>query len=192
MSLGRNDEIRAALATMPTDHDAAGEYRPTVEQIFTPEQHANALDPNTPVVVGSRGTGKSFWAGVLEQEATRNVASIAYPNIGLSGLVVRAGYTGFASEGAVTPKVIDARVPKGMERDSGTDLWQAVIIRAARSVLDESALIEPIKEVIQSLSDPEEAVMELRRLDREIAAAQKTLLVTFDAIDTWSHDWQRS
>src|SRR4249919_2993529 len=107
--------IQRALAAMPSDHDASGEHRPTVEEIFTPEQHANALDPNTPVVVGARGTGKSFWAGVLEQEETRRFASSVYPHLGLDRLDVRAGYTGFVEQGGITSKVIDARVKPGEE-----------------------------------------------------------------------------
>src|SRR6187551_1151931 len=101
--------IRKTLAALPSDHDASGQSRPTVDEIFTPPQHANALDPNTPIVVGARGTGKSFWAGVLEQEDTRAVAASAYPNLGLNRLIVQPGYTGF--DGDVTPKTINARVP---------------------------------------------------------------------------------
>ena len=77
--------IRRALADLPSDHDASGQHRPTVDEIFTPEQHANALDPNTPVVVGARGTGKSFWAGVLEHEASCGRQIHAEPAPGKQG-----------------------------------------------------------------------------------------------------------
>ena len=55
--------IRGWLAAMPSDHDASGQYRPTVAEIFAPEQHASALDPNTPVVVGARSGGGRLQAG---------------------------------------------------------------------------------------------------------------------------------
>src|ERR1022692_1997257 len=90
--------IRSTLGVLPSDHDASGEHRPTVSEIFTPDQHANALDPNTPVVVGARGTGKSFWAGVLGQDDTRAETAIAYPNLGLNRLVVRPGYSGLQGD----------------------------------------------------------------------------------------------
>jgi hypothetical protein len=183
--------IRRALANLPSDHDAAGEHRPSVDEIFTPEQHANALDPYTPVVVGARGTGKSFWAGVLEQEDTRAVAALAYPNLGLDRLLVRAGYTGFSSaEGAVTPKIIDARVPPGKEKETASDFWLAIIFRVAKSALNPEQEMDTIREIMQQ--DPEDLAKEFKALDERIAATKKTLLVTFDALDTLSRDWNRS
>ena len=60
-------------------HSASGESRPRTDEIFAPEQHAGALDPNTTIVLGSRGAGKSFWAGVLGDENTKLAAASAYP-----------------------------------------------------------------------------------------------------------------
>ena len=60
--------IRRGLAALDATaaHTASGVNRPKVEEIFAPEQHAGALDPNVTIVLGARGTGKSFWAGSLE------------------------------------------------------------------------------------------------------------------------------
>lgn len=185
-------ELKMALANMPSDHDAAGDYRPSVEEVFSPDQHANALDPNSPIVVGARGTGKSFWAGVLEQESTRSFAAAVYPHIGLDRLEVRAGYTGFTGGSSVTAKVIDARVPVGEELTTGYILWNVVVIRAARSVLDPEADIPTIKKMMEEFSDPEDLESEISTLDKKMAASGKVLLVTFDALDTWSTDWKRS
>ena len=183
--------IRRALANFPSDHDAAGQHRPTANEIFTPEQHANALDPNTPVVVGARGAGKSFWAGVLEQDDTRAVAALAYPNLGLSRLLVRAGYTGFSSDSAaVTARIIDARVPPGTENATAYDFWLAVILHAAKSAVAPEQEMATIREIMQQ--DPEDLAKELKLLDEKIAATKNTLLVTFDALDTLSRDWNRS
>jgi hypothetical protein len=184
--------IRRALASLPSDHDASGEHRPSVGEIFTPEQHANALDPNTPVVVGARGTGKSFWAGVLEQDETRAVAAAAYPNLGLNRLVVRPGYTGFASDSVVTSKIINARVPNGEESELAFDFWQAVILRAAKSALNPTDEVETIRDLMQRYADPEDLAKEVKSLDEKVAASGRTLLVTFDALDTISREWKRS
>jgi len=185
-------ELKMALARMPSDHDAAGDYRPSVEEVFSPDQHANALDPNSPVVVGARGTGKSFWAGVLEQESTRSFAAAVYPHIGLDRLEVKAGYTGFTGGSAITAKALDARVPAGEELTTGYLLWNVVVIRAARSVLDPSTALPTIKQMMSEFEDPEDLENELASLDRRISVSGKMLLVTFDALDTWSTDWKRS
>ncbi|NMM26583.1 MAG: hypothetical protein HHJ12_04645 [Glaciimonas sp.] len=184
--------IRSALAAFPSDHDAAGSQRPTADEIFTPEQHANALDPNTPVVVGARGAGKSFWAGVLVENATREVAARAYPHLQLDRLIVKPGYTGFDSDGAVTPKLIDALVPPGEEADKAAQFWSAVIMRSAHSALTPNEDIAHIRTVINKYVDPEDFSEEIKRIDKQLEQAGKVLLVTFDALDTLSRDWKRS
>jgi hypothetical protein len=184
--------IRHALAALPTDHDASGQHRPTVDEIFTPAQHANALDPNTPVVVGARGTGKSFWAGVLEHEDTRAVAAAAYPNLGLNRLIVKPGYTGFDSDGAVTAKTIAARVPVDQELALAADFWLAVILRVTQTAVNPSVEPATLRELMQQYADPEDWQREIKRLDGQLATAGLTLLVTFDALDTVSKEWKRS
>ena len=184
--------IRRALAVLPSDHDASGAQRPTVDEIFTPDQHANALDPNTPVVVGARGAGKSFWAGVLGQDDTREETAKAYPNLGLDRLVVRPAYSGFPGDDSVTSKIIDARVPPGSEIDLAPELWQAVIMRAAKSALEPDVESQSIRDFMEKYADPEDAAKEFKLLDRRFASEGRTLLVTFDALDTLSRDWVRS
>jgi len=181
--------IRRALASLPSDHDAVGDHSPTVDEIFTPEQHANALDPNTPVVVGARGTGKSFWAGVLGKEDTRKVTAEAYPYLHLDQLIVKSGYAGF-----LDAKNIDKEIPKdhAQEVEQGSKYWQAVILRAAKSALSEDEETQPIREVMNRYSDPEDAERELRALDVKLTTSRRILLVTFDALDTLSREWVRS
>ena len=184
--------IRSALASLPSDHDAVGDHSPTVEEIFTPDQHANALDPNTTVVVGARGTGKSFWAGVLGKDDTRAVTASAYPNLHLDQLIVKSGYSGLPNDYTVSAKIVDKWVPKNQEVEQAPEFWQAVIIRAANWALSQDDEPQPISEVMKRYSDPEDAEKELRSLDRQFIASSRTLLVTFDALDTLSREWVRS
>jgi hypothetical protein len=184
--------IRRSLAALPSDHDAAGDHSPTVDEIFTPDQHANALDPNTTVVVGARGTGKSFWAGVLGKDDTRDVTALAYPNLHLDQLIVKSGYSGLPNDHAVSARTIDKLIPKGQEVELASEFWQAVIIRAAKWALSQDEEPRPIREVMEKYSDPEDSEKELLSLDKEFAASGRTLLLTFDALDTLSRDWVRS
>src|SRR5205085_2046973 len=104
-----------------------------------PEQHAGALDPNVTIVLGARGTGKSFWAGVLGDEKTRKAASEAYPNLGLSKLLVRFGFTGLSNDGSVSRATIDSNVPAGQEAVFASLLWRCVLLRALRSAAEPDA-----------------------------------------------------
>ena len=82
MSLTGEDfrAIRGAIAAIPPDasNDAVGANAARLEEIYAPETHAAALDPATPIVLGSRGSGKSFWASVLFQ--------LRHPGSGSAGL----------------------------------------------------------------------------------------------------------
>jgi hypothetical protein len=184
--------IRSVLAQLPSDHDAAGSQRPTVDEIFAPEQHANALDPHTAIVVGARGMGKSFWAGVLEQDDTRQVAAQAYPKLGLERLLVRAGYNGLPSNDGITARVIEARVPVGDEPGLAYDFWQSVILRATQSALAPQDTLPTMKQAMEKYADPEDAAQEWKRLDLALKKNGNEVLVTFDALDTISRDWKRS
>jgi hypothetical protein len=184
--------VRRSLATFPSDHDASGTYRPTVPEIYAPEQHASALDPNTPIVVGARGTGKSFWAGVLEQDDTRAATAIAYPRLRLDKLLVTAGYTGLDSDTAPTPKIIDSCVPEGHEISTAFAFWQAVVLRAAKLALSPDSEPELIREVMKRYSDPELVAREFRAIDDSLNRRGRTLLIIFDALDTISKNWNRS
>ena len=85
--------VRAALAALPRDvsTDAIGSNAPTLAELYAPEMHAAALDIAAPIVLGARGTGKSFWAGVLGDDELRRAAASAYPRLSLTRLVVRFG-----------------------------------------------------------------------------------------------------
>ncbi len=183
--------IRRVLSGLSTDHDAVGEYRPKVGELFAPEQHAAALAPATQIVVGARGAGKSFWAGVLDQDDTRTLASKLYPRLGLDRLVVRFGYNGFDDGGAVTKSILDARVPDDDDHELAVRVWQMVILRAARSAMNSIDDVETIASLMNTFADPETFDTEMRRIDKAFDQADKVLLIVFDALDTVAREWQR-
>lgn len=179
--------IRTALSRLPSDHDAKGEHKPSPDEIFAPEQHANALDPYTSIVVGSRGTGKSFWAGVLNDDDNRAVASDFYPHLNLNSIIVADGYSSTAHQ-----RYLDNLVPSGMESESAYLFWQATIIKAAAEKLKPDALPKKLSSYMKKYSDPEDAEIYLQRLDKLLSKNENILLITFDALDTISRDWHRS
>lgn len=179
--------IRNALSSLPSDHDANGEHKPSPDEIFAPEQHANALDPYSSIVVGSRGTGKSFWAGVLNDDENRAVAAEFYPHLNLNNIIVADGYSS-----TIHQRYLDNLVPSGTEIDSAYLFWQATIIKAATEKLKPDALKRKLSFYMKKYSDPEDAEIYLQRLDKILSKNESVLLITFDALDTISRDWHRS
>lgn len=183
-------ELRASIGMMATDHDAIGEQRPRVDEVFAPEQHAAALAPSQMIVVGARGAGKSFWAGVLGQAATKKLAEEVYPQLGLHKLDVRYGYVGFPHPGAVSPSVVHARAG-GVDHSQAVFFWQVVIYRCALAAVRQDGQERPISEWLTRLSDPEVLENSFAEIDASLRQAEKTALVIFDALDTLSRDWSR-
>lgn len=185
--------IRAGIAALDSSvsHAASGLNRPVLGEIFAPLQHAGALDPNTSIVMGARGTGKSFWAGVLGDSQTRAAASPAYPNLNLDKLKVRFGYTGLSRDGSVSRATLDSLVPFGQERVVGTRFWRCVVLRALIAEIEGIERGPTVNYLIERYSDPEEWEEECERVDDQLSNKGGLLLIIFDALDSLSEDWVR-
>jgi hypothetical protein len=185
--------LRRALARMDTSASASatGEDRPTPDEIFAPEHHIGALDPSTSIVLGSRGAGKSFWAGVLANKDTREAASKIYPSLKLQSLRVELGFTGQGNDNSVSRETIDALVPIGTERIKGALLWRCVILRAVQNALNPATPRVRISSMMSQYVDPEEWEDEMRRADTMLSLKGEQALVLFDALDALSEDWSR-
>ncbi len=124
--------VRNAIAAIPGDvsNDAVGAYAPKLDDIFALETHAAALDPTTPIVVGSRGTGKSFWSGVLGQTETRDAAAKAYPKLGLKDVKVDFGFTGIGGPEGISVDALNSIVETNSTIESAKSFWWATILRS--------------------------------------------------------------
>lgn len=186
-------KLREILANFDpsVSHAASGQDRPKVSEIYAPEHHAGALDPHVPVVLGARGSGKSFWAGVLGHDDTRKAAQETYPRLGLDKIMVKFGFTGQEDDGSVSRETIDSLVPEGEESRHATLLWRAVALRAVKSVLDPQAKQLRIKDLIKTYSDPEDWEENCAVCDAALLQQQLTVLVLFDALDALAFEHER-
>lgn len=173
-------------------HSASGHDRPQAGEIYAPEHHAGALDPHVSLVLGARGSGKSFWAGVLGHPDTRTKASEAYPHLGLDNLIVQFGFIGQEGDGAISRETIDSLVPEGNEQQNASLLWRAVVLRAVKSVLTgpEAPRLR-IKDLIQTYNDPEDWEDACAEANAALVRKGQTVLVLFDALDALAFDHGR-
>lgn len=183
--------IRSAVAAFPGDvsNDAVGAHVAKIEDMFAPETHAVALDPTIPIVVGSRGSGKSFWSSVLGQEDTLAAAAIAYPKLGLSELYVRFGYTGVGGPNGISGEAIDKYVPHDASLDQAKDFWWATILSAAA----QSGGLTGARpgRLITEASDWEVREDLLIAHEQRLRKEGKSLLIVYDALDTVARTWPR-
>jgi hypothetical protein len=187
---GRFQAIRRAIAEIPADvsNDAVGQHVARVDEMYAPDTHAAALDPSAPIVLGARGTGKSFWSGVLGQTDTRDEASVAYPRLGLSKIEVGFGYTGIGGPDGIGEDSLNAAVPHDASIDDAKAFWWATILSAADR--RGSLPVRP-KQFLARARDPEAREDLLIKHEHQLRAEGRMLLVVYDALDTVARTWPR-
>lgn len=189
MSTSDRTEIRAAVASLPSDvsTDGHGIQAPKLEEVYAPETHAAALDPAASVVQGARGTGKSFWAGVLGKKDLREAAVKAYPRLGLAQVEVRFGFTGLPGPEGVDKDKIDSLVPMAAGDDEARLFWWSTVLRA----LEPPDRSRTLGELRSLAADVEQREAVITKKARELESRGTTLLVVYDALDTVASSWPR-
>lgn len=193
MSIAADDfrAIRSAIAAMPAElaNDAHGVAAPKLEELYAPQTHAAALDPGASIVLGSRGTGKSFWAGVLRDDELRKAAAIAYPQVGLGQLDVQFGFTGLGSSEGIDKDQIDGCVAADAEAAEARVFWWATILRAIE--LSAGRPAQRAADLLEVAADLEQREARISSYDAELRSRGRTLLVVYDALDTIASSWPR-
>lgn len=184
-------DVREAIAFLPADvsNDAIGNSAPKLEDMYAPETHAAALDPTTPIVLGARGTGKSFWSGVLGSDELRNAAATAYPRLGLTRLDVQFGYTGIAGPRGVGRAKLDQCLAPDVGIEEARVFWWATILRALHSVSTEPPPNLP--QIMPVARDLDAREAKLSQAEDALGNSGKTLLLVYDALDTVATSWPR-
>jgi hypothetical protein len=160
-----------------------------LDEIYAPETHAAALDPATAVVVGSRGTGKSFWASVLGQDETRETASIAYPRLGLGRVIVKFGFTGLGGPEGIGVDALNACVPPDAGIEQAKAFWWATVLRAAAQ--SEGKPSKKLSHFMAQAVDWESREELLAEHEQHLRHEDKILLVIYDALDRLATNWPR-
>lgn len=188
MTATRNQALRRLIGAIPSDvsNDAIGARAPKIDDMFAPEAHSAALDPNNPIVVGARGAGKSFWSGVLGNETTKEAANVAYPRLALNKVLVEFGYTGVPGGKGLARDVID-NLKADETEESARAFWWATILRAAFYYKKQTP--PKFSNLIAMAKDWEERGEFLDSINHELEQSDKKLLIVYDALDTISTSW---
>jgi hypothetical protein len=183
--------IRTAIASLPADvsNDAIGASLPKLSEMYAPEAHAAALDPTAPIVLGTRGTGKSFWAGVLGDDGLRRAAAKAYPRLGLTRLDVQFGYTGIEGPQGIGREKLDSCIPPDAGNKEALVFFWATILRALDGV--EGKPVDNLPAYYSAARDIYAREARLSQTEQALSARGRTLLIVYDALDTMAVSWPR-
>lgn len=186
--------LRVALSqlTPAPSHDAT--TPPSLQQIYTPEGHEAALDPDRVMVIGGRGTGKSFWSATLLNDDTRRFVSQSYPRLHLNKCKVALGFAGVDTDanGAPSREELDDLI----ETDgcSPEKIWRAVFLRGIARFIPmdlPDELRGPNGLVAWVQEDAARVQQYLRKADETLVRDGLRLVIIFDALDRLGRDWRQ-
>ena len=183
-------EIRQLIRdALPADTSLFGGV-PEVKYTYLPTGHARALNPDSMLVVGIRGAGKSFWWGALQGEGYRTLIGKNKTQAGIDkNTGVSLGFGEKPSNDYPGKDVLTSL----LESFDARQIWRTVIIYQLTEGVNKppfagtkswNARVEWVKR------NPEKVEQLLFKIDNELETGKKYHLVLFDALDRTADDWK--
>ena len=182
-----HDFREGLIAALPED-TAQHDETPAAQHLYLPASHAKALHPNTTLIQGMRGSGKSFWFAALQSAELRRILGA---DTGLSpDTQVSVGF-GQRSLGGLFPSksVLASLLKEGLDAQH---IWLAVVFRHVMGEHAPAAFtaLEGWKLRIQWMIDNPETVDDYwYQADTRLEQAKQHHIVLFDALDRTADDW---
>ena len=168
-------EARKAFLSLPQESSHIATNAPRWAEVFTPIDHHGALDPSRTVVVGDRGTGKSFWSSVLINRDIRNLVAKQYPRLRLDKVEGQLAFSdgGMAAQHPASTEIATI-IGKGY---SAEDIWRGVLLSFSpyppTNIPSSREGWEPVVNWV--VADPARRNSEFRALDVALTKAGKNL-----------------
>lgn len=188
------DQLEKALNRIPTDGSAEA-----WTDVYIPSTHLQALDPQRMVVEGMRGSGKSFWTGVLTNPEFRK--ELGAQDIGVDlkqalqsiqqshSIALDAG-----TQGTKFPKSDGLKQLLALPGVKAETIWMVAILRLFPVDAELGMPVSTDKydawtvPVAWAGLNPARVSNGLAFLDQQLAQSRQTALVVIDAIDRASND----
>lgn len=182
--------LRPAIEAISEEAAHHGTEPPEPSLVYVVPGHESALNPDKPLVVGDRGTGKSFWSAALNGEVTRMVIGRQIKRLRLDKVRVGWGYSSeMSNQKHPSRRVLGGLLDHGFRAE---DIWRTVILYQltdpARDGFFQDA--DTWHDRAQRVADdPERFERTLAQIDDSLKAADERYLIVFDALDRLGEDW---
>lgn len=179
---------REALAELP---DGASDGSLTaLAQVYAPPAHLKALHPDTLLVTGMRGAGKTFWCNALRNPAVRSLVgqqAFRFPMSEttevLTGFGVEPAPDRYPSKDVLRKLMVSRVEPRSIWRT--VQAWQLAgdehALRKRTTWPERVAFVDGNPEAIDRL---------FHERDEECERRDAYLLMLFDALDRCADDWK--
>lgn len=179
---------QAILSSLPEQSAQFGTEPPDPRFLYAPLRHAQAIDPDTMLVEGNRGAGKSLWWAALLSDTHRRVVARTLPKSRLDlPLSVSAGFgSGLLAKDSPSKDILAALLRDSEPRQ----IWRAVV---GRQLLDGTGKLPGNtwrERVIWVSEHPEEFETAVDDAGESLQRAGQTRLFVFDALDSAADSWE--
>jgi len=193
-------EIRRALQTLPSSPAETTVEPPMLKTLYVPQHHARALDPDSPLVTGMRGAGKSFWCAALTSADHRRLLAHRLrrilPTMGTAPVrkqLLRSKVAWGFGEAKRNSEYPDARIMNELCKNGADeeDIWRTIILWQL-SEKDQKLLPGANwRERVENLAnDVERSEAAFSQFDKHLSSQGMTTLIVFDALDRLADDWK--
>ncbi|MCB2262409.1 MAG: hypothetical protein LGR52_05645 [Candidatus Thiosymbion ectosymbiont of Robbea hypermnestra] len=181
------EAVRGSLDDLPETLAATTE-QPNPRELFVVPGHERALDPDSTLVVGDRGTGKSFWSAALNGDLTRRLIAAQLPRLKLDRVDVSWGFS-VATHNQTHPS---RRVLQQLWAEfDAEDIWRSVILHQLADRYDEPLATDTWAERVHYVvADPEREERLRDRISEHLREKRRRHLIIFDALDRTGSDWK--
>lgn len=183
-----NEAVREALKDIPNEVAHHPTAPPQLEDIYVVPGHEKALNPETPLVVGDRGSGKSFWCAALNGDNTRSLIGQQFTRLHLEACGVSWGFSAQrAEQGHPSRQVLNQLQRQGLSVEG---IWRTVILQHLLPLIGESLPGANWQErTLFVENNPEKEEAWLAQVDQQLRDDARRHLIVFDALDRLGDDW---
>lgn len=175
------------LRALPEDTSLHG-TDPELRYTYLPATHAKALRPGSMLVVGIRGSGKSFWWSALQKPELRDAVG---KDIGLNKDTVVT--TGFGERHSPDNYPGKDTLTSLLEEFDARSIWRTIVLKQVgdQRLPQEFNSLKNWKNRVNWLKENPEPVEQLfYKIDSELESQETYHLVLFDALDRTADDWK--
>ncbi|RCK77794.1 MAG: hypothetical protein OZSIB_2852 [Candidatus Ozemobacter sibiricus] len=174
--------LREAILQAPLETSQDPLAIPSPETLYLPPSHGKVLNLDAQVVIGGRGTGKSFWTAALQSDLIRHRLGTTVHD--LASLSVHIGFSSAARFNDYPNADVFAACFD--QRREPFDLWRAVIVRWIAAKEGEAIPRSSWQDTIDWMKARPEEVARVMERPRHWRG-----LILFDALDRTTTVWER-
>ena len=184
------DAVKTGLEEIPGISAHSSSAAPMAGDIYVVAGHEKALNPDTLLVVGGRGSGKSFWSAALSDPGARKLIGHQLPRLRLENYQIFVGFAGLRGDTRYpSHQILGQLLSEGYEAET---IWRAVILHQLMrlELVQEAMPGESWSERVSFVQkNPEKEESWLTAINTSLQEQNRGCLIVFDALDRLGSTW---